>query len=552
MGPSSLHRRMTARTAYEMRLHLRKIALIVTLALATASCSGGSDDDPVRGDGGDPNAPAAMQELVVGAGPDPWIESETDRKRFPNFPLHADVCETLVRMDTHFQLESGLATDWEYVENNTFRFHLREEAQFSDGRPVDAEAVRFTVDYILQEPSLGGVSQFGPESTNVVDDRTVDIRPEETNLRLLQQLPHATNSVLAPTSDPLNDPNVTCSGPLKVASYSPETELVVERNEGYWGDPAKLDKLTFRFYPDDTTRALALQNGEVDLISDVPRSIATSLADETGIKVQQSPVGLVILLYVARRGPDSSDKLLADPLLRRAVAHAIDKQSFVDGVLDGYGEVVSTATPPSLLGSDLDTVGGIPYDLDAASDLLDEAGWVPGSDGIRLKDGRPLTLSVVFSTSGIDITMVEFVQAQLSKVGIDAQVDQLDSGAYSDRVRNGEYDLNMQPFNQRNADPSFALTLRWSARFGNNSSPYDSPGSESDFERIIEQIQQTADEDELRRLSAEATHELLVEEVAGIPLAGTYNIYAMKEEVQGLDPHPSNTNQRWSNVFISE
>jgi len=127
--------------------------------------------------------------------------------------------------------------------DNTFRFTLEDGTTFSDGRPVTAEDVEYSIDYTVEEPSIG-FSFLGSDSTAIVDERTVDVTPEDPNLRLVEQINHRTYSILTPGDDPLNDPNVTCTGPFKVVSYSAEEELVVERNENYWGEPAKLDKIT--------------------------------------------------------------------------------------------------------------------------------------------------------------------------------------------------------------------------------------------------------------------------------------------------------------------
>lgn len=548
-------------TAFRTRRPLGFALALVVLAVLVMACEAEEPEteEPVGADqldDSDDDAEASPatddQELVVGVGEDPWVASETNRKRMPNFPLQADVCETPVVMDTEFRTQEGLATDWEFVGDNTFRFTLNEDATFSDGSPVDAEALEYTIDYLQEEPSLAGVSDYGPDSVNIIDEHTIEITPEQPNMRLVEQMPHATNSVLGPGSDPLNDPQVLCSGPFQVEEYVEEERLVVVRNDNYWGEPAQLEKITFRFYPDDTARALALQGGEVDMISDVPRELVTEIEQLPGIKVEQSNVGLVRLIYVARRDEAGSDKPLADGDVRRAVAHAVDKQSFVDNVLAGQGEVVHTVTPPDNLGDHQDLIEGIPHDPDEAATLLDEAGWtLDDNDEVRTRDGEELDLTIIFSPN-ISLTTAEFIQAQLEEVGVTSSIDQLDGGAYSDRSQSGEYDLNIANFNQRNADPAFALGLRWSMTYGNPSSPWDGPGEDTEFERLIDEIHDTPDDDELRRLSAEATQELVHEEVAGIPLGGTYHFYGMREEVQGLEPHPSNTNQRWHTVYIEE
>lgn len=522
----------------------RWAALLAGLGLVATACGGGADPAAVA-----TGTPAAVQELVVGVGADPWVDAEGDRKRRPNYPLNSDVCQTLVHLGTGYQLEPMLAQKWEITGENTFRFTLADGATFSDGTPVDATAVKYSIDYTVQEPSIG-FSFLGADSTVVVDERTVEITPESPNQRLVEQINHPTYAVLTPGDDPLNDPNVTCTGPFQVASYTPEQELVVARNENYWGEPAKLSRITFRFYPDDTTRVLAMQNAEVDLITDVPQGILASIEGQPGVEVARSPVGNVTMMYVARRDAAGTPKLLADPALRRAVAASIDTEAFVNGVLGGNAEVVDQVSPPAVLGEFADMVKGVDFDPAAAGRLLDEAGWTRQGDGIRTRDGRPLTLSIIYQR--VPLTVAEFVQSQLRAVGIDGRIQQLDPGAYSEATRSGNYDLDISQPSQNDANPAFLLALRWYPKATGANATIISPGPGTVYDGLIEQTLTATDPQQLRRVAAQAMHELVDVEVGGIPLSGNYRIFAVRDNVEGVELHPSGTNQRWSTAYLTE
>jgi len=488
----------------------------------------------------------ASRELVVGVGADPWVDSKEDRKRRPSYPLNADVCETLVHLGTDFSLEPLLADSWKLVGDNTYRFTLREGTTFSDGSRVTAEAVKASLDYTVSEPSTG-FSFLGAGSTKVIDERTVEVTPDKPNLRLVEQINHPTYSVTPPGADPLNNAKPICSGPFKVLEYTPQERLVVERNDKYWGVPAKLSKITFRFFPDDTTRVLALQNGEVDVITDVPQGIASTLKGAAGTTLETSPVGNVTLMYVARRDSAGKPKLLADVRLRRAIAAAMDTRTFVKGVLDGNAEQVATVAPPAVLGGFADMVKGVPFDPAEAGRLLDESGWLRQGDGVRTKDGKPLEVSIVFNR--VDLSTIEWVQAGLRAVGIDGKVKQLDPGAYRTALDTGAYDLDISTPNQNDANPAFLLALRWYSQATGKNAKIISPGPGTRYDTLIAQTLSAKDDTELRRTAAEAMHELVDVEVAGIPLAGGYRIFAMSDKVRGLQIHPSGTNQRWATVF---
>ncbi len=534
---------MSIRPAHLTSRRSRALTTCLVLGLAATACGGGG------GSSGGSAEPAAKQELRVGVAADPWIDDEGDRKRRPNYPLNADVCETLVRLGTDYSLEPMVAKSWELVGDNTYRFTLDKARTFSDGSPVTAEAVKASIDYTVAKPSIG-FSFLGPESAKVVDDQTVDVTPTKPNLRLVEQINHPTYAVLPPGEDPLNDPKPTCTGPFQVADYAAQQQLVVTRNDNYWGEKPKLDKITFRFFPDDATRLLALQNGEVDLVTDVPQGVLSTLEGRPGTKIEKSPVGSVLMAYVARRTDAGVPKLLDDVRLRRAVAASIDTKTFVGGVLAGNAEKVSTVAPPAILGDFADMVKGVPYDKAEAGRLLDEAGWTRQGEGVRTKDGAPLEVSIIFSR--VDLSNVEFVQAQLRAVGIDAKIKQLDAGAYRKALDTGDYDLDISQPNQNDANPAFLMALRWYSQATSKNAKIIAPGAGTKFDDLITQTLSAKDDTTLRRTAAEAMHELVDVEVGGIPLSGNYRIYAMNDKVRGVQIHPSGTNQRWASAFMAK
>ncbi len=523
---------------------------VLCLVLVAAACSRVDDEGTAQQN----SEPAAVQELVVGHSKDPWVDaSPGDKKRIPSYPLNADVCETLVQLAPTYEVKPSIASKWELVGDNTFRFTLKDQPTYSDGTRMTAADVKYSLDYTLQEPKTSGFEFLGPDSVKIVDERTIDVTPSRPNLRLVEQINHPTFAVMATGSDPFNNVMSTkCTGAFKVSEYVAGERLIVVRNDAYWGEKPKLSKITFRFYPDDTTRMLALQNGEVDLVTTLPRSIISSVKGQPGIKVAQSPVGAAILMYVAQREQSGTPRVLSDVRVRQAVAHSMNQKDFVEGVLAGNAEVVKTVNPPRILGDEADLVKGVPFDLAAAGKLLDEAGWRAGADGMRAKDGKPLQLSLVFSQGQIELTTLEFIQAQLKKVGIVGNIERLDPGAYRAALDNGTYDLDVSLPNQNDANPAFLMALRWYSKATGKNAKVISPGPDTEFERLIDQTQEAKTQDELRRLSGEAMHQLVDVEAAAIPLAGISRALAHKTTVQGLEVHPSGTNQRWGTVFMAK
>nr|MDQ3642555.1 ABC transporter substrate-binding protein [Actinomycetota bacterium] len=194
-------------------------------------------------------------------------------------------------------------------------------------------------------------------------------------------------------------------------------------------------------------------------------------------------------------------------------------------------------------------VKGVPFDRNEANRQLDQAGWRRQGDGARTKDGQPLRVKIIFQR--LDLTTPEFVQAQLKAVGFDAQIAQLDEGAYRAALESGDYDIDISAPNQNDGNPAFLTALRWySQASGGANNKIIMPGPETKFDGMITAILSEPDPTELKRKSAEAMRELIDVEIGGVTLGGLYRVYAMKTKVNGFEPHPSSTNQRWRTVFM--
>jgi len=489
---------------------------------------------------------AAKQELTVGVGEDQYT-TNGDMANLSQYVHNLGVTEPLVRLTEDLGVEPLLATRWEYRGNNTWRFFLRQGVTFHDGQPFNATAVLPTMARIAR----GGGTQtlgLGPDSAKVIDDYTVEITPTLPNLRVVEQLAHPLNGIIAPGTELGQKPVGT--GPFKSVEYQKGQQVSVVRNDAYWGDKAKLEKVTFRFMPDANTRLLALEAGEVDMIFDLPREAVSTVKQKKGFTVADAPVGQTLLLYVNSHGKPGFD-LLSDKTLRRALAMTLDRETIVTKVLEGTAKLNPAMAPQSILGEFAGRVQGIVHDPSAAAKLLDDAGWRKGSDGIRVKDGRPLSLTLV-SWPTIDRSVLEFAQAKWRENGIDVKlVNSPDFPSYQQFINNSfEFDLDAELPNQNDANPIFLPALRVYTKATAKSAPLFAPGGEAD--RVIEQGLSATDPKGVQENAAEAMRLLIDDEAAVIPIAGYFRIYAMKDKIQGFVPNPSQTSQPLNRIFIAK
>lgn len=383
--------------------------------------------------------------------------------------IDAHVFDTLVVQQPLGTFHPGLATEWSVNEDATeYTFKLREDVTFHDGTPFNADAVKFTFDRIV-DPNLNSQMAFsflgGPnyKETEVVDDYTVIVRFNNPNAAFLDSLSHSQLGPVSPTAvqelgENFGITGLVGTGPFMVESYNPESELVLVRNPNYnWGSeavfgqsgPATLERITWKFIQENSTRLAALESGEVDFIDAVPLLDLPRLDDDPNFTVltfDQAGHGRS-LMFNQEKAP--TDELA----VRKAVAHAIDKEAMLDVVFQGYGTVACSALTHVMFGYDPATCDYLPYDPEMAAQILDEAGWVMNEEtGIRERDSQPLEIHHYYR-AGVwpSDEMAAFIKEDLAAIGIDFVLHGETAQGYFNAVRAGEH--NTQNWWDTQTDP---------------------------------------------------------------------------------------------------
>lgn len=539
-----------------MRPFKRIALLVLALALVATACGSDKKDESssqttLATPKANPNA-----ELKVGFTDDQYITqaTPTNDTNVGVYPLNMNISETLVLFGTNYELKPLLAEKWEFRPPNTWRFTIRKGVTFHDGQPLNAATVKAGLfDRLARVLTNGGTVRSGPNSAVVVDDYTLDFTPVVTNYRVPEQLVHPQNGVFAPGADFGKKPVGT--GAFKFVSYSPKESIVAERNDNYWGQKAGVAKITARFYADPNARRLALEAGDVDVIYQVPAADVKGLKSK-GFTIANSAVGAYEALYANIKNPAPRD-ILSDINVRKAVALSIDRKQLVDNVLEGQATTDQTVIPPGALGAYASTVKGFQTDVNQAKTLLDNAGWKPGSDGIREKGGRKLKLTMIsgFPTADAHGAIPEYVQSQLKAVGIDSEIIKTaDSASYTKHLTDKDGDLYFEQGNQNDASPAFLPGLLWYSgpeSSGGNYQPIVGPGANSKFDQLLKPAFTEPDHDKLQKEVSDAMSEIIDAQVAIIPLNGIFRIYGMKKNVQGFQPHFAFLQVRWEGVTLT-
>jgi peptide/nickel transport system substrate-binding protein len=386
----------------------------------------------------------------------------------------AAVTETLVGANEDFSLKPGLATSWEQLDENTWEFKLRENVTFHDGSPMTAKEVKFTLEKVIAANSKVA-SMLKVDTIEVVDNYTFKIKTAEINPILPGILHYPDTAIISPTSfDEAGEfVKPVGTGPYKFESFDEQTRiLTVVKNENWWGGEVGLDKMILKGIPDPNTRAMAIENGEVDFTVDVPYSETDRIDAIDGITVEKYKTPRVYKLDI-----NLKHEPLEDVRVRQAMSYAIDRYEITEHVLYNVGEAAAGPFLPTMVWANK-SLSPYTRDLEKADELLTAAGWVDtDGDGIRDKDGEPLKINLMTYSARPGLPpMAEAMAAQLREAGIDVETEVMEMGSIDDRKEKGDWDLYLAAYNIAMVpDPEYILT-NWYMTNGTDNGPgYSNP-----------------------------------------------------------------------------
>ena len=344
--------------------------------------------------------------------------------------------------------EGCLAESWDISEDGrTYTFHIRPNVLFSDGEKCDANAILANFNAILENRErhtwlemmnlLVGVS--APDENTFVIEMSEPYYPMLTELGCIRPFAMISPSCMinGSTKDGVNGHIGT--GPYVLTDFVTDEYAVFERNENYWGKAPAIRKITVKVIPDNQTRIMALESGEIDLIfgknmidADAISQYLDSDRFTVGLSDPPSPRHIVM---------NTTREILGDPAVRKALQHATDRQTISDGIFYGLEQPADTlyaTTVPYC------NVGLKPYEYstETAAQILDEAGWVLGGDKMRAKDGRQLALDLLYNSDSVtEKTIAEYLQSEYLKLGISMTIHGEEEQSYRDNMKAGNFDM---------------------------------------------------------------------------------------------------------------
>lgn len=511
------------------------MAMMLSVFLVACASEPDSAETPVE-DGEVTEEDAAGGDLVVAnladaVAIDPHASNDT-----PSSNVAYNIYEALVVQDENMELQPGLAESWEPIDDTTWEFKLREGVKFHDGSDFNADVVKANIDRIL-DPAVASPRSFLYDmitEVQVVDPYTVRFVTEYPFAPLPAHLAHngggmisakliaADYAAMEAGAEPGSEisKNPVGTGFFKFESWSPGTEIKLVRNDDYWGEPAKLDSVTFKVVPEGLTRIAELETGVAHISDPLSPSDVTRVEATDGMYVnRQESVALTYMGFNTQKEP------FDNKFVRQAISMAIDKNGIIEGIYDGAGIPAVGPIAPQVFGYD-ESVTGIEYDVEAAKALLAEAGYA---------DGFSTTLLTNDNRERVDAAT--YIQAQLAEIGIDVQIEVLEWGAYLEQTAAGNHEMVMLGWTTVTGDADYGMyPLFHSSNHGESGNRTFISNPELD--EVLVEARQNPDPAERLALYKQA-QEILVDEAPMFYIHHQEYLLGVSDKVKGLWQHPT-------------
>ena len=496
-----------------MRRHVfvAGVALAVLATACTAEEEPERDDaaEEVTDDDGGPGEPDAGGELVAALSSEPGgLNPAITTSGAVHFASHL-FYNGLVDLDDDLEPTPELADSWDVEDDGAlYRFHLRDDVTWHDGEPFTAEDVKFTFDEVLFEFHARTAASVGSaiDEIVVVDEHTVEFHFDEPYAPLLQQLDVGEAAILPRhvfegtdiLENPANDAPVG-TGPFQFVSYTPDSEIVLEANEDYTvRERPFLDRVVLRIMPEASSQVIALETGEVDWVWRIPEPDVQRFDGDPDVEMLQTFRGAGSANCPMTMGFNLDRPVTSNLDVRTAIAHALDREAFVERVLHGAGQVPQAPVHSNIEWATAEDAPFPEHDLEEAGRLLDAAGWVRDGDDTRVaqgvegvEDGTPFEIDFLHFPTFVEYG--ELLRSQLAEIGIDVELRTLEPPVFIETVfEDRDFDTNIISYCQ-SADPEIGVRRMFdSEQIGpvpfSNAAGYANPEVDALFQEAVRTV----------------------------------------------------------------
>lgn len=389
-------------------------AAVTAAALVLAGCAAGG----APASSGAASAPDPDAEIVVGSQNEPTnLDQIYGGSSGVTEVFTGNVYEGLFTITDDATVEPLLAAETEVSEDGlVYTFTLQDDATFHSGDPVDAEAVKYSLERFISDESIAARKRQLSviDHVDVVDDKTVAVTLSQPSISFTYNLGYVW--IVNPAAGDLTA-NEDGSGPYRLADYRKGDSITLEVNDDYWGEAPSNGGVVYQYYADPTALNNALLTGAVDLVTSQSNPDSLAEFEAAGFQIiEGTSTTKELLAFNDRIAPFDSIQV------RKAIYSAIDREKLLDAIWDGRGQLIGSMVPPSEPWY-IDLADNNPYDVELAEQLLTEAGYA---------DGFSFTLDT--PDSGVHSTVAEFVKSELAKVGITVEINVITDDEWYQKV----------------------------------------------------------------------------------------------------------------------
>ena len=476
------------------------------------------------------SAAAAQSTLRIGINEDPdALDPVSNRLASGRQPLTA-ICDKLFDVNTDLQLVPQLAESYEIAPDGmSVTIKLRSGVKFHDGEPMDAEAVRFTVERNINTPgSLRRSELTAVERVEVVDPLTVRfVLRQPQGYLLVVNLAERSGMIVSPkAARSLGDrfgAQPVCAGPYRFVERVPQGRILVERFIDYYDESmVGPDRIEYLPIADSTVRLSALRSGEIQIAERLTPTDLPQLEDDTNVRVvSTADLGYHFIRFNTNNGP-RGELLGRDVRLRRAISLAIDRRAMVHALFDDKyvpgNQFVNPSSPY------YDPTHPLPErDVEASRRLLREAG------------APNLTFTLLVPAERERQEAAQFVQAMLAEAGITMHVETQDNATMLQNAHRGQFEAVFSFWSGR-PHPDGNVFAHYTCRGPQNDSRYCNP----ELDKVLTKARETSGEEERQALYRRA-NAILAEDVPSAILWHRRTFTGLSTRVSGFVPHPDST-----------
>jgi peptide/nickel transport system substrate-binding protein len=485
--------------------------ILSAIPLFTTSCSSKPDPNTLV--------------MIIESSPtnlDPRVGIDAGSERIDNL-----IFDDLLSRGEDLSVAPGLAESWDIPDSLTYVFHLHKGVTFHDGRPLTSRDVKWTFDSLLQgkiRSTKAAVYKF-VDHIDTPDDFTVVFHIKQIDSTLLWNMSDGAIGIVPFGSGDEMTQHPIGSGPFKFVSAETDREVVIERNDQYWGEKARLPRVRFAVVPDETTEALELRKGSGDIA-------VNSLTPDTVVTLARDPALTIETAHgtrLAYLGFNLRDPILKNVRVRQAIAYALDRKPMIEYLWRNQAEAARSVLPTQSWAYN----GDVPvynHDPDKANQLLDSAGY-PMVNGVRFH------ITMKTSTDANTRLMVAVMQQQLRAVGIALDIRSFEFATFFSDVTHGAFQMYGLRWIGGNEDPDIFEYAFDSAKFppnGANRGFYSNPR----VDELINRARQEVDPNARKPLYAEV-QQILAEEVPYLNLWYLDNVLVHTRRVRNIELNPA-------------